>query len=380
MAVVNYASKYATQIDERFSREAMSNPAINQDYDFVGVQTVNVYSVPTAKMNDYQMSGSSRYGTPEELGNTVQEMTMQKDRSFTFTIDRRNYTDTQMANSAGAALQRQLREVVIPEVDTYRFKVICENAGKVAVGTVTKDNAYSVFLDGTEALTDAKVPITGASAFVSSRYYKLIKEDSSFVKQSDKGQDIALKGQVGTIDGITVIVLAKSYLPDGVDFFITNKIATTAPVKLSEYKIHEDPPGIDGWLVEGRVYYDAFVLNSKKDAIYVHKSAAASDDTEDETPETPELGVLNVTSTASETSGKTVITVSPEAASGNSLVYKVNASTPAAVTYGKDLSSWTELPAGGEIEASSGSKITVAEVDAESKAVKAGSATVVSGE
>ncbi|MBQ2669868.1 MAG: hypothetical protein IJG06_03815, partial [Clostridia bacterium] len=122
-----------------------------------------------------------------------------------------------------------------------------------------------------------------------------------------------------------------------------------------------------------------FVLNNKKNAIYVHKTEAASGDTEDETPG-PYLGELTVTSTASETSGKTVITVSPEAASGNSLVYKVNASTPAAVTYGKDLSSWTELPSGGEIEASSGSKITVAEVDAESKAVKAGSATIVSGE
>ena len=100
---INYASKYASQIDERFTKEAMSNPVVNQDYDFVGVQTVNVYSVPTAEMTDYTRSGSSRYGTPTELENTVQELTMSRDRSFTFTIDRGNLDDTQMANSAGAA-------------------------------------------------------------------------------------------------------------------------------------------------------------------------------------------------------------------------------------------------------------------------------------
>lgn len=266
---INYASKYANKIDERFSKEALSGGAVNQDYNFVGVKTVNVYSVPTSKMNDYQREGSNRYGNPEELGNSVQEMTLTKDRSFTFTIDRGNYNDTQMSNAAGAALQRQLKEVVIPEIDTHRFAKICENAGTTVTGVITKENAYDAFLDGTSKLVDKKVPLAGAVAYVSSEYFKLIKTDDAFVKQSDAGQKIALTGQVGTIDGVPVIVLPKSYLPEGVYFFITHKSATTAPIKLSEYKIHENPPGVSGWLVEGRVYYDAFVLDNKKDAIYI---------------------------------------------------------------------------------------------------------------
>lgn len=48
----------------------------------------------------------------------------------------------------------------------------------------------------------------------------------------------------------------------------------TSPVKLADYKIHENPQGINGWLVEGRIYYDAFVLNNKKAAIYLSKQAA----------------------------------------------------------------------------------------------------------
>lgn len=269
---INYASKYAKAIDERFSKESMSNAVVNQNFDFVGVKTVNVYSVPTAAMNDYTKEGSNRYGTPKELENTVQELTMNQDRSFTFTIDKGNYNDTQMINSAGSALQRQIREVIVPEIDTYRFAKICASAGQTATGAITKENAYSAFLDGTSFLIEKNVP-EGKVAIVSTEFFKLIKQDDSFIKQGDIAQNIAIKGQVGMVDGIPIVVAPSTRLPEGVLFFITHKIATTSPVKLSEYKIHDNPPGINGWLVEGRVYYDAFVLDNKKNAIYVHKKA-----------------------------------------------------------------------------------------------------------
>lgn len=270
---INYASKYAQKIDERFSRESLTGAAVNNDYDFVGTKTVNVYSVPTASMNDYTKTGANRYGTPAELENSVQEMTVSMDRSFTFTIDRGNFTDTQMANSAGQALDRQLREVVIPEIDTYRFKVICENAGEYGETPITADNAYSEFLNAVTYLIDNKVPVTECVAFVSSSFYKCIKEDSAFIKNGDLSQEILIKGQVGMVDGISIIVVPASYLPEGVSFIVTSNSATVAPVKLSEYKIHDNPPGINGWLVEGRVYYDAFVLNNKAASIYVHRLA-----------------------------------------------------------------------------------------------------------
>ena len=275
---INYASKYAQKIDERFARESLTDAAVNNDYDFVGAKTVNVYSIPTAAMNDYSRTGTSRYGTPAELDNTVQELTLSQDRSFTFTIDRGNYDDTQMANAAGLALQRQIREVIIPEIDKYRFKKICESVTSPATGAVTKSNAHELFLDGTTALIDNEVPIQGCTAFVSSAFFRNIKQDPSFVRNGDVSQEMLTKGQVGVIDGIPVVVVPKSYFPENVEFIITNQAAVTSPVKLSEYKIHDNPPGINGWLVEGRVYYDAFVLNSKKNAIYVHKSAASDGD------------------------------------------------------------------------------------------------------
>lgn len=274
---INYASKYAQKIDEKFSTEALTDQAVNKDYDFVGVKTVNVYSIPTAQMNDYSRTGDKRYGTPSELQNTVQELTLSKDRSFTFSIDRGNHDDTQMSSAAGAALQRQLREVVIPEIDKYRLGKMAANAS--ANADITSSNAYDAFLDGTTAMINAMVPLEDCNAFVSGDFYKCIKKDSSFVKNGDLSQTMLSKGQVGMVDGVKIIVVPDSLMPENVNFIIAAKSATVSPVKLSEYKIHDNPPGINGWLVEGRVYYDAFILNNKSTGIYVHKKAVKTQDT-----------------------------------------------------------------------------------------------------
>lgn len=267
----DFAVKYSPVVDERFKLGAQTAAVVNQDYDFVGVQTVNVYSVSTAQMNDYQKSGSNRYGNPSELEASKQELTLKKDRSFTFTIDRANYNDQMMVTEAGKALARQLDEVAIPEIDIYRLEKIVRGAGTTSTATaISKQNAYSAFLDAQEALSDNKVPLQGRVCYCTNAYYKFLKQDDSFIKAGDVSQDMLVRGSVGMVDGVNIVPEPKSYFLDGVDFVITHPVACCSPVKLATYKIHEDAPGISGWLVEGRLYYDAFILDNKKKAIYVH--------------------------------------------------------------------------------------------------------------
>lgn len=137
-------------------------------------------------------------------------------------------------------------------------------------GAITKANAYEKFLDGQEALDNKLVPTDGRVAVVSSAFYKNIKLDSSFTKTGDMATKLSYKGIVGEIDGVPVIKVPTSYLPTNCEFIIAHPIATINPKKLSDYKIHRDPPGINGNLIEGRVRYDTFVLEGKKDAIYAH--------------------------------------------------------------------------------------------------------------
>ena len=279
---VNYAEKYAQIIDEQFTQESLTDRAVNKDYDFTGVNKVNVYSVPAVPLNDYDMTAeSNRYGKPVELSNDVQELTLTQDKSFTFSIDRRNNTDTQAQIAAASALARQLREVITPTVDKYRLSKLVENAPEANIKeeSITNDTAYSAFLDGSMNLFDSHVPSEGRVSFVCPAFYKAIKLDTHFTASGDKAQELAINGVVGIIDKTAIVVVPTDYLPSGVNFIITHPSAMTSPVKIADYKTHENPQGINGWLVEGRIYYDAFVLKNKKAAIYVSTKKKAAEQT-----------------------------------------------------------------------------------------------------
>lgn len=274
---INYAEKYSPQVDERFKLGSLTTALVNNAYDWLGVATVKVYSVPTAEMNDYTLTGSNRYGTPAELNNEVQEMTLAKDRSFTFTIDKKSGDDTMGVMAAGAALARQIDEVAIPEIDTYRISKLVAGAPTANVikdVAVTKANAYEKFLAVQEILDNKKVPTGGRICMCTPGYYNMLKLDEAFTKKGDMATKIAINGLVGEVDGVYIIKAPKSYFPENVNFLITNPIVMPAPIKLTEYKIHDDAPGISGHLVEGRIRYDAFVLDQKKDAIGVCQNPA----------------------------------------------------------------------------------------------------------
>lgn len=272
---VNLASRYEKKVDERFKLKSLTDKAVNHEYNWEGVNAITIYSIPTVGMNDYTKSGTSRYGTAAELDNTVQTLTLTRDRSFTFTIDKGNKQDTQSVMEAGKALARQIDEVIVPELDTYRLATMSAAAvanGHTATVAVTKDNAYESILAGTEALDEKKVPQGGRLIYVTPGFYNLIKLSSDFIKATELNAKMLVSGQVGEIDGMKVIKVPTSYLPANTPFLIVHPVATVAANKLQDYKTHDNPPGINGQLVEGRVRYDAFVLDNKKDALYVHKT------------------------------------------------------------------------------------------------------------
>ena len=113
----NLASKFSKQIDERFARESQAMMALNNNYEFTGVETVKVYSIPVVAMTDYKRTGANRYGTPNDLTRNVQTLTVKRDRAFTFIIDKGDKLQSQMVSDAGKALSRQIREVCVPEFD-----------------------------------------------------------------------------------------------------------------------------------------------------------------------------------------------------------------------------------------------------------------------
>lgn len=86
--------------------------------------------------------------------------------------------------------------------------------------------------------------------------------------ETDIGNDLRLRGVISNLDGALVVKVPANRLPEGFGFMLAHPCATVTPTKLESYKTHQDPPGISGELVEGRICYDAFVLENKDKAIY----------------------------------------------------------------------------------------------------------------
>ena len=276
MATTNLASKYSKTVDERFYKESQAAMALNNDYKFTGVKTVNVYSIPVVGLTDYTRSGTNRYGTPEDLGNNVQALTITQDKAWTFIIDKADKLQSEMVQDAGKACARQIREVLVPHYDTYVFKTLAKAAfdkGNTDATNPTKTNAYELFLNAQEKLGDNMAPDKGRVCFCSYKFANLLKQDSSFMKYGNASQEMLVKGVMGEVDGTKIVKVPASRLPAGCSFILTHPCAATGPKQLEEYKIHDNPPGISGWLVEGRLVFDCFVLNEKADAIFYHGKA-----------------------------------------------------------------------------------------------------------
>ena len=274
---INLAEKFLPYVDEKFTQESKKSMLTNNDFDWSGAHTVKIYKVSTSKMNDYDRAGTgstgSRYGTVAGLDATTEEFTLKKDRSFTFAIDKLDTDETVSQLKAASALERQVREVVIPEVDSYVYNVMCTNAGtKATAKALTKTNIYTEILAGNQVLDDSDVPETGRVLLVTPATYTLMKQCTDITMETDIGNELRLKGVIGMVDGCSVIKVPSSRLPEKFGFMLAHPCATVAPTKLEDYKIHEDPPGISGSLVEGRINYDAFVLDNKAKAIYYQET------------------------------------------------------------------------------------------------------------
>lgn len=270
---IDLVTKFEPYVDEMFTTEAKKSLVTNNDFTWTGAHTVKVYKISTATMNDYDREGTnegtSRYGTVASLNATTEEFTLTKDRSFTFAIDKMDKDETAQQLAGASALARQEREVIIPEVDTYVFNKMCTGAGNTPSAIeLTETNIYDEILKATEALDDAEAPDTGRVLIVTPTTYKLLKQCPDITLDSDVAQEQRLQGVIAMVDGLSVVKVPAKRLPAQFGFMVCHKVATVAPAKLEDYKVHTDPPGISGDLVEGRIVYDAFVLENKKNAIY----------------------------------------------------------------------------------------------------------------
>lgn len=276
---VNLATKYEKKTSELLSARRKTKVFTNQDFEWTGVESIVVTTLTDPTMGDYDVNGgANRYGNPTEVEDTQQTWTLDRDRSWTKTIDKKNYQDSMMVRKPGKYLAQATKNVLVPEMDTYILQTIVtagEADGRddiVSDAATTSSNAYTNFVDINADITDEEAPEEGRVAAMTADYYGKLKQ-SGFVTDSDLGYKDKKSGVLGTVDGVKIVIVPSGRMPSNTDLIISHPVACVAPEKLVDYTLHKNPPGIGGNLLEYRHRYDAFVDTNKTGVIGIHKTA-----------------------------------------------------------------------------------------------------------
>ncbi len=261
---VNLATKYEKQFAAAFKPNSYFEGKTNTKFSFDGAKTIKIMSPVTVELESYSRTGTARYGTPTEMDNLVQELSLSQDKGFTKTLDRGNYSDQMMSVSAGAWMNEQIKSKVTPTTEKYALAQWIANAGKI--DTISAKPAKSTIVEGLaqgiQRLSDAFVPDENRYLYMTAEMFNVLKTSTEFVSLDSIAGKALTKGILGQFMGARVVVLPSSYFPSNSYAFAAYKESVLLPRKISSFKTHNNPPGIDGWLMEGRIYYDAFVLGA----------------------------------------------------------------------------------------------------------------------
>lgn len=275
---INLATKFEKATSELLKARAKTSGIVNQEWSWDGSNAIKVYTLTDPTMNNYTANGANRYGNPTEVQDTVQTFTLSRDRSWTNTIDMSNYQDTMEIRKPAKFLAQATKNVLVPEVDTYRLAALATAGATynrddiVADAATTASNAYTNFLAINADITDKEAPEDGRVAIMTAAYYNFLKQ-GGFVLDSDKGQGKLDSGDLGTVDGAKVTICPSGRMPANTDLIITHPSVMCAPEKLKDYMVHKNAPGINGYLIEFRIRYDAFVDVNRINCVGIHKTA-----------------------------------------------------------------------------------------------------------
>lgn len=115
---VNYADKFMGKTSDLLKARRKSEGFVNRDWDWDGVNAINVYTLVDPTMGNYDpTAAANRYGTPSEVQDTVQNWALSRDRAWTKVIDKKNYQDQQMVKKPGKYLAQATKNVLVPSLN-----------------------------------------------------------------------------------------------------------------------------------------------------------------------------------------------------------------------------------------------------------------------
>ena len=267
---INLKSKYADKLTKALEYSSVISGKTSTEYKMDGSEEIQLLSLVTQSLNDYNRSATSnRYGTPSEMQDVVQRIKLDKDRSFSIPVDKGNFIEGNYLKTAGAVIADEMNDVVAPEMEKDFFLKLCYGAGTVNGTTtaVSSSNILSRILAVEAAFRNARIPKADRFIAIPSTKLQLIKQ--ALTNCDGITDKLLMQGIVGRIGTLMVLEVADTDVISGVNFIAWQKRCAVFHKTIEDTKVHQDPPGISGILVEGRFRWGGGVVGKYAGGTYV---------------------------------------------------------------------------------------------------------------
>lgn len=209
---------------------------------------------------------------------------LSQDKGNKITVDREDLDESLVGGGIVELANDFIRQVAVPDIDTYRFGKLAANAGTKKYHTsattdniITANNARTKIdearaeLDNEEAGKDRILFITPAARMALEQTFT-----GGVLPTGVWGGD--LQTQVAVYNECKVISVPSGRLGANVNFILVDKAAVLGIVKHTAAKawLPGEVPGIDAGQVDYRVYHDFFVIPQKTKGVYVSLAQLAA--------------------------------------------------------------------------------------------------------
>ena len=288
------ATKFQPILDEIYKAASLTArmDAQTKPVDFAGANVVKVFKTDPIGLGTY--SRVSGYPAGQVVG-AWETMTLSIERGRAFVIDRMDDEET-LGMAFGTLASEFIRTEVAPELDAYRFAKYAGTSGIQTVAGATLDaNSILTAIDAAKlALDQNEVPREGRLLYISDACLNLLEGKVSRFLANENVVDRT----VNRFDGMEVIMVPQtrfytevtldagasvdaggysktSNTGKDVNFMIIHPSSVLQVTKHAALKVFtpEENQTSDGYLVQYRIYHDAFVYDNKVKGIYLHKKA-----------------------------------------------------------------------------------------------------------
>ena len=287
------AQKFQPILDEIYKASSLTArmDAKIKPVNFAGANVVQVFKTDPIGLGTY--SRVSGYKAGQVVG-AWETLTLATERGRAFVIDRMDDEET-LGMAFGTLASEFIRTEVAPEVDAYRFSKYASTASINGTAADLDANSIVAAIDTAKFELDKdEVPSEGRILYISDQCLNYLEgKVSRFL-----GNENAVDKRVMRYSGMDVIMVPQTRFYTSVDlnagsavdaggyskssgakdinFMVIHPSAVLQVVKHAALKVFtpEENQTTDGWLIQYRIYHDAFVYANKLDGVYLHKKAS----------------------------------------------------------------------------------------------------------